>query len=212
MSNALMNVLLCSLGSHGDVHPYLALGKELLQRGNAVTFATSSHYRELIERNGIVFVAIRPEAPLHDRAIMERIMDARRGPETVIKQHVMPALRDTYQDLLEPARQADLLFSRAAAVVHQGGVGTTAQALRAGVPQLVMPFAHDQFDNAERVRRLGCGRILRRIRLAERSLACELEALLANGGLAATAREEGRLVQKERGAAHAAEVLLRRFA
>ena len=75
-----------------------------------------------------------------------------------------------------------------------------------------MPFAHDQFDNAERVRRLGCGRILRRTRLAERSLACELEALLANGGLAATAREEGRLVQKERGAAHAAEVLLRRFA
>jgi hypothetical protein len=38
-------------------------------------------------------------------------MDARRGPETVIKEHVMPALRDTYQDLLRPATQADLLVS-----------------------------------------------------------------------------------------------------
>jgi UDP:flavonoid glycosyltransferase YjiC (YdhE family) len=104
------------------------------------------------------------------------------------------------------------LFSHAAALVHQGGVGTTAQALRAGVPQLVVPFAHDQFDNAERVRRLGCGRILRRTRLAERSLACELEALLTNERIAATAREEGRLVRDERGATHAAEVLLRRFA
>jgi UDP:flavonoid glycosyltransferase YjiC (YdhE family) len=104
------------------------------------------------------------------------------------------------------------LFSRAAAVVHQGGVGTTAQTLRAGVPQLVMPFAHDQFDNAERVRRLGCGRILRRARLSERSLACELEALLANEAIAATARREGESVRTERGVAQAAEVLLRRFA
>lgn len=50
-----------------------------------------------------------------------------------------------------------LIFPRAAAVVHQGGVGTTAQALRAGVPQLVVAYSHDQFDNAHRIRRLGCG-------------------------------------------------------
>ncbi|MBI5094041.1 MAG: glycosyltransferase family 1 protein [Candidatus Hydrogenedentes bacterium] len=49
------------------------------------------------------------------------------------------------------------LFRRAAAVVHHGGIGTTAQALAAGVPQLVTPFAHDQFDNASRVIRLGVG-------------------------------------------------------
>ena len=47
------------------------------------------------------------------------------------------------------------LFPRAAAVVHQGGVGTTGQALRAGVPTLVVPHAHDQPDNADRVVRLG---------------------------------------------------------
>jgi len=109
-----MNILICSLGSHGDVHPYLALGQELLQRGHAVTFATSSHYRELIERHRIAFTPIRPEAPLDDRAVMARIMDARRGPETVIKEHVMPALRDTYHDLLKPAAQAETDSKRSA--------------------------------------------------------------------------------------------------
>jgi UDP:flavonoid glycosyltransferase YjiC (YdhE family) len=52
------------------------------------------------------------------------------------------------------------VFARAAAVVHHGGVGTMAQALAAGVPQLVMPLAHDQPDNAARARRLGVGRAI----------------------------------------------------
>jgi UDP:flavonoid glycosyltransferase YjiC (YdhE family) len=54
------------------------------------------------------------------------------------------------------------LFPRAGILIHQGGIGTTAQALRAGVPQLVVPFAHDQPDNAARVRRLGLGLSLSR--------------------------------------------------
>ena len=49
------------------------------------------------------------------------------------------------------------LLPRAAALVHHGGIGTTAEALRAGVPQVVVPLAYDQFDNAARVRALGVG-------------------------------------------------------
>jgi rhamnosyltransferase subunit B len=107
-----MKILLCSLGSHGDVHPYLALGRELLRRGHAVAFAASSYYRELIERYGIAFAPIRPEAPLDNRAVMAKIMDARRGPESVIRKHAMPAIRESYQDLLGPAAHADLLVSQ----------------------------------------------------------------------------------------------------
>lgn len=47
------------------------------------------------------------------------------------------------------------IFPHACAIVHQGGIGTTAQALRAGRPTLVMPYSHDQPDNAARVERLG---------------------------------------------------------
>ena len=50
------------------------------------------------------------------------------------------------------------LFPRAALVVHHGGIGTLGQALRAGRPMLVVPWSHDQPDNASRVARLGVGR------------------------------------------------------
>jgi UDP:flavonoid glycosyltransferase YjiC (YdhE family) len=46
------------------------------------------------------------------------------------------------------------LLPRCAALVHHGGIGTSSQAMAAGIPQLVTPMAHDQPDNAERLRRL----------------------------------------------------------
>jgi rhamnosyltransferase subunit B len=49
------------------------------------------------------------------------------------------------------------LFPLCAAVVHHGGVGTTARAMAAGTPQLVLPLAYDQSDNAVRVQKLGVG-------------------------------------------------------
>src|SRR5262249_55566422 len=52
------------------------------------------------------------------------------------------------------------VFSRAAAVVHQVGIGTLSMALRSGRPQLLMPAGFDQSDNAARAARLGLGRVL----------------------------------------------------
>jgi rhamnosyltransferase subunit B len=77
------------------------------------------------------------------------------------------------------------LLPRAAALVHHGGIGTCAQAMAAGRPQLITPFAHDQFDNAERVRRLGVGRIVPAKRytasLAERELGLLLDDPIVMG-------------------------------
>jgi rhamnosyltransferase subunit B len=56
-----------------------------------------------------------------------------------------------------PYAAFDRLFPRAAAVAHHGGIGTCAQALAAGVPQLIMPMGFDQPDNAARLVRLGVG-------------------------------------------------------
>jgi rhamnosyltransferase subunit B len=49
------------------------------------------------------------------------------------------------------------LFPLCAAVVHHGGIGTVAKALAAGKPQLILPFAWDQMDNALRVKKLRAG-------------------------------------------------------
>jgi UDP:flavonoid glycosyltransferase YjiC (YdhE family) len=99
------------------------------------------------------------------------------------------------------------LFPRAAAVVHQGGVGTTAQALRGGRPMLVVPFAHDQPDNADRVRRLGVARVLPPGGYGPSRAAGALRALLEDPGCAARAAEVGRRVRAEDGAGAAADAL-----
>jgi rhamnosyltransferase subunit B len=54
------------------------------------------------------------------------------------------------------------LFPRASLVVHQGGVGTTAQCLSAGRPMLIMPYSHDQPDNARRMKRLGVAKVIQK--------------------------------------------------
>jgi len=59
--------------------------------------------------------------------------------------------------LLRPYVPMSNLLPRSAALVHHGGIGTTALAFAAGIPQLATPFAHDQFDNSARLERLGCG-------------------------------------------------------
>lgn len=76
------------------------------------------------------------------------------------------------------------LLPHAAALMHHGGIGTTAEALRAGTPQLIIPLAHDQFDNAERVKALGVGARLDATRLHAASLAAALTDLLDAPGLA----------------------------
>jgi UDP:flavonoid glycosyltransferase YjiC (YdhE family) len=73
------------------------------------------------------------------------------------------------------------LLPRAAALAHHGGIGTTAQGLRAGVPQLLMPLAHDQPDNAARIRKLGVGDWLPPSRFRGPAVAEVLGRLLASG-------------------------------
>ncbi len=103
------------------------------------------------------------------------------------------------------------LFPRAAAVVHQGGIGTTAQALRAGVPALVVPFSHDQPDNAARVRRLGVGRVLPRKHYRAARVAEELTALFNGETYARPARELGERLRQENGAETAADAIVERW-
>jgi rhamnosyltransferase subunit B len=72
------------------------------------------------------------------------------------------------------------LFPRCAAVVHHGGVGTTAKALASGTPQLIVPMAYDQFDNATRVKRLSAGDWIKPRRATPGSLARALGGVLAS--------------------------------
>jgi UDP:flavonoid glycosyltransferase YjiC (YdhE family) len=100
------------------------------------------------------------------------------------------------------------LFPRAAAIVHQGGVGTTGQALRSGRPTLIVPHAHDQRDNAFRVMRLGAARVLYPGRYTAARVARELRTLLDDPALSEAAGRVGDAVRREDGATQAASDLI----
>ncbi|MGI8669266.1 MAG: glycosyltransferase [Aridibacter sp.] len=91
------------------------------------------------------------------------------------------------------------IFPRASCVVHQGGVGTTAQVLRAGVPALMMPFSHDQPDNAARCERLGVARTISRENYNAENAAEELRKILADLSYNANADAAKRIIATENG-------------
>jgi UDP:flavonoid glycosyltransferase YjiC (YdhE family) len=101
------------------------------------------------------------------------------------------------------------LLPRAAAAVHQGGIGTTAQALRAGRPMLVAPWSFDQPDNARRVRRLGVARTIGRERYKSARVAEELNLLLSDAAMKTKAAELGRLIREENAVIGACDELQR---
>jgi rhamnosyltransferase subunit B len=91
------------------------------------------------------------------------------------------------------------LFPRAAAVVHQGGIGTCGQALRAGVPSLIVPLGLDQPDNAFRMCQLGVARVLPRRRYRAEAAAGHLRQLIGTERYRERTRRVASIVREERG-------------
>jgi len=104
------------------------------------------------------------------------------------------------------APHADI-FAKAAVIVHQGGIGTTAQAMRAGRPMLVVPFAHDQYDNAERVRRLGAAEVLPHAKYQSQRAEKILRRLLSDLPYRQAAARIGEQIRNENGTAQAADAI-----
>jgi UDP:flavonoid glycosyltransferase YjiC (YdhE family) len=101
------------------------------------------------------------------------------------------------QILALPYAPYSKVFPHAAAIVHQGGSGTTAQALRAGRPMLVVPYGWDQPDNAIRVQHLGAGLTLARTRYTPTASATALTQLLTNPPFLQSARDAAMCIRGE---------------
>jgi rhamnosyltransferase subunit B len=99
------------------------------------------------------------------------------------------------------------LLPRTAAIVHHGGIGTLSQALAAGVPQLVMPMAHDQPDNAHRLVRLGVARRLYPKAFTAENVAAALRALTDDPTVRAACAAAAALIRASRPAEVVIEVL-----
>jgi UDP:flavonoid glycosyltransferase YjiC (YdhE family) len=99
------------------------------------------------------------------------------------------------------------LFPRASVIVHAGGVGTSGLAMRSGRPMLVVPFAHDQPDNAFRLARLGVARTISRQNYTSARVAVELGRLLDDPAFSRRASEVGDQVRQEDGVRAACDAL-----
>jgi rhamnosyltransferase subunit B len=100
-----------------------------------------------------------------------------------------------------------VLFERAEMVVHQGGVGTVAQCLRAGKPMLIMPYSHDQPDNGRRMRRLGVARVIQRGNYTPLRAARKLQSMLDEPSFAERAAQVAQQLQDEDGVGAACDAL-----
>jgi rhamnosyltransferase subunit B len=105
--------LFSTIGSLGDLHPYIAIAQTLIQRGHQAVILTPEDHRSIVETAGVEYVPIPPSLDeLGDRdLLLQRLFDVRRGPEYIMRLLVMPYLRAVYDQQLLAADGADLLIS-----------------------------------------------------------------------------------------------------
>jgi len=130
------------------------------------------------------------------------------GRRAVLLVGANPAPRAPSKDILVlPYAPYSRVFPHAAAVVHQGGSGTTGQAMLAGKPMVYVPYGWDQPDNAARVERLGMGLHVPRTRYSARTAAHALDRLLNDDRFAKRAAEVGKRIKAEDGLTGACDAI-----
>ena len=113
--NRVKRIILTTHGTLGDLHPFLAIARGLQKYGHHPVIATSEYHRRKIEAEGIEFQPVRPDIFFHDKELHHRLTEPKRGMERVIREFMLPVLRETYDDLLAAVQTgggADLLVSQ----------------------------------------------------------------------------------------------------
>jgi rhamnosyltransferase subunit B len=105
-----------------------------------------------------------------------------------------------------------VLLPHAALLVHHGGMGTTARALEAGIPQIICPHGYDQPDNGARIADLGVGVVGEVSKSCGAVWATAARGLLASERVAATLRDLSSRLSRSSALSRAADLLLERFA
>ena len=98
-----LHVLLPTMGSAGDVHPFIALGMELKARGHRATILTNPIFQELIEAQGLGFLAVGTAEEANTAIANPELWHLRKG-FSVIAQVIVPAIAEVFS-LIE--RHAD---------------------------------------------------------------------------------------------------------
>ncbi|TNC04430.1 glycosyltransferase [Methylobacterium terricola] len=133
-------------------------------------------------------------------------LSGRRGILLAAKPEELPA--DLPPGVLQvPYAPLSRLLPSCVALIHHGGVGTVAQALAAGCPQLIVPVAFDHADEAQRVVRLGVGTSLSRWRFTVRRARRVIDGLVRSAAVSNACREVQGQMSRENGIANACKAI-----
>lgn len=138
-------IILATLGSYGDIHPYMAIARELRTRGHRPVIATSELYREKMEAGGFEFAPVRPHLPTpqeQDASMMEKVMHPRSGSAFLLNEMLFPFVRDGYEDLMRVVAGADLLLT------HPITLAGPLVAQKTGIPWISSVLAPASFMSA----------------------------------------------------------------
>lgn len=171
-----------------ELSTFLAAGEPpiVFTLGSSAVWVARDFYRESIAA-----------AKLLGRRAVLLIGDERNQPDETLPPDIIAVNYAPYE----------LLLAKSCAMVHHGGVGTTSQGLRAGIPTLIVPFAFDQPDNAAHAARLGGSRTLPRPKYHAARVARELDILLSHPEHTTQAQAVGALLKLENGAAVATDLI-----
>jgi UDP:flavonoid glycosyltransferase YjiC (YdhE family) len=183
----------CFYDGHHE-HPIPAELEQFLEAGPAPIIFTLGSTAVWVARD-FYAESLKAAERLGQRAIL-LIGDERNRPDK-LPQQIIAVDYAPYKSLLP----------RASAIVHSGGVGTTSQALLAGAPTLIVPFAFDQFDNADHALRLGTSRTLYRNQYKADRVVRELAQLLEQPSYSQRARDISNRLKLENGPATAADMI-----
>src|SRR5215211_2809072 len=106
-------IVLATLGSPGDLHPFLAIGTELRARGHQLIVATSALYRGQVAAASLELAPVRPDRSSNqqDPDFLDRVIRDRATPAAVFRAMFLPSLRDSLEDLLSVTEGADAVVA-----------------------------------------------------------------------------------------------------
>ena len=115
-----LRIVFATVGSLGDLFPFLAIGQELRRRGHQVAIATHALHRSPVEQTGLVFADASGMVEPEDRAaFIARAFHPWRGPRFVVHDIAALDVRASYQKLLPICAQADVLITSTLAFAAQ---------------------------------------------------------------------------------------------
>src|SRR5690348_9996747 len=112
-------IVLATFGTHGDLHPFLALALALRERGAEPVLAAGEVYREKVEAEGIGFFPMRPDvesvAARMAMAPRELARAVAARPQFLLQRIILPSLREAYDDAMAATGGADLVVTHSVA-------------------------------------------------------------------------------------------------